>query len=299
MIFWMTGLSGSGKSTIATGVAQLRLVEVLEGDQCRRGLCKGLGYSPRDRQENLRRIAHLAACLSRHTDVLVACITPYESARQMVRSICGEMRLVYVKASVEVCRRRDPKGLYARADRGELPLFTGVGDVFEPPQQPDLVLDTENETPEQSIERLLRCVRGREHAYSLFIGRWQPFHLGHEHIIRKELAKGKKVAVAVRDTPLSQSDPFPTPVRLAMIRAVFAPEVACGDVVVFPMVDIDSVIVGRGVGYNVRSSDVPDTMAGVSSTEIRRRMTTGGPWQELVPAPVAELLGRLPQSPLP
>ena len=86
MIYWMTGLSGSGKTTIAEGVHELQVVEVLEGDSLRNGLCKGLGYSANDRTENLRRIAHLAVHLNRHTDVIVACITPYESVRKIIRS---------------------------------------------------------------------------------------------------------------------------------------------------------------------------------------------------------------------
>jgi adenylyl-sulfate kinase len=161
MVYWMTGLSGSGKTTIAQGVAERHAVEVLDGDRLRRGPCAGLGFSPEDRRENLRRAAHMAAALSPHVDVIVACITPYESARDMVRRICPDVRLVYVKASVEECRRRDPKGLYARADRGEISGLTGVDDPFDPPAAADLVLDTERHTPAECVDALLRFISGQ------------------------------------------------------------------------------------------------------------------------------------------
>ena len=159
MIYWMIGLSGAGKSTMALALKALHPIEVLEGDACRKGICRDLGFSHADRMENLRRIAHLAAYLNQHTDVIVACITPYESVREMVQSICGDLRFVYIQASVAECRKRDPKGLYAKSDRGEIADLSGVGDAFEPPACPDLLLDTERETAEQCIQRLLRYVR--------------------------------------------------------------------------------------------------------------------------------------------
>ena len=291
MIYWMIGLSGAGKSTIAQGLKRLHLVEALEGDACRRGLCRDLGYSPQDRTENLRRIAHLAVHLSKHTDVIVACITPYESVREMVRSICGDLRFIYVNASVAECRRRDPKGLYAKADRGDIADLSGVGDAFEPPRSPDLVLDTEQETADQSIRRLLRYVQEqKEEAYSLFIGRWQPFHMGHDYIIRKQLKIGKRVAIAVRDTVLDDQNPFPLPLVIESIQTLFKGEIENGRVAVFPIVDIESINIGRAVGYDIISADVPEAVASFSATEIRRRIREGEPWAECVPAPVLEVL---------
>jgi adenylylsulfate kinase len=155
----MTGLSGSGKSTIAEGAAEQCDVEILDGDSVRQGLCSNLGFSGEDRRENLRRIAHLAEFLNKYTDVIVACITPYESVREMVRSICTDVRVVYIDASLSECEKRDPKGLYARARRGEISGMTGIDDPFEAPQDPDLILDTEKHSPEQCTGVFVRYMR--------------------------------------------------------------------------------------------------------------------------------------------
>lgn len=292
MIYWMTGLSGSGKTTIAKGVEKLRPVEVLEGDTLRDGLCKGLGYSPAGRTENLRRIAHLATYLNKYTDVIVACITPYESARKMVRSLCVDLRTVFIKASLAECIKRDPKGLYVRAQRGEIGDLTGLGDIFEPPHDADLVIETEKQTPAESIAELLRYMCADCKRYALFVGRWQPFHRGHDHLLRKQLRAGKDVAIAVRDTPLGRDDPFPLPIRIQIIRAAFKDEVEAGRVIVFPIVDVESVNIGRNVGYHVNEVEVPNDVKSISASEIRRLMVRGEQWRQLVPATTVEILER-------
>ena len=162
---WFTGLSGAGKSTVATLVErELRerreRVEVLDGDVVREGLCRGLGFSKEDRDENIRRIALVADLLSRNgVYTITAAISPYREARQAARALMGERFVeIYVKASVEECARRDVKGLYEKAFRGEIAGFTGVTDPYEEPLAPELVLDTERETPEQSAARVLAFV---------------------------------------------------------------------------------------------------------------------------------------------
>ncbi len=147
---WLTGLSGSGKSTLSHRVEKL-LVErgvfayVLDGDNVRQGLNRDLGFSPDDRQENIRRIGEVAKLF---TDagaiVLTAFISPYRSDRDGVRARMapGDFIEVHVAASLEVCESRDPKGLYARARKGEIPEFTGVSAPYEPPEAPELRVDT-------------------------------------------------------------------------------------------------------------------------------------------------------------
>jgi adenylylsulfate kinase len=159
---WLTGLSGSGKSTVARLVAaELRArgsrVEVLDGDVVRRLLCADLGFTREDRETNVRRIAFVADLLSRNgVTAIAAVISPYRDARERVRGVLGERFVeVYVRASVEVCARRDVKGLYRRAFAGELPRFTGVSDPYEEPRDPEIVLDTETQTPEQSAATVL------------------------------------------------------------------------------------------------------------------------------------------------
>jgi adenylyl-sulfate kinase len=164
---WFTGLPASGKSTLARLVAEVLLargerVEVLDGDEIRRNLSFGLGYSRADREENLRRIAFVADLLSRNgVYAITAAISPYRAVRDEVRLRMGERFVeIYLDASLEVCARRDPKGLYAKAFAGQIANFTGVSDPYEPPLQPELTLHTAVEAPEASAARVLAYVDG-------------------------------------------------------------------------------------------------------------------------------------------
>jgi adenylylsulfate kinase len=161
---WFTGLSGSGKSTIAGIVGpeleeRGRKVEYLDGDVVRTHLSKGLGFSKEDRDTNIERIGWVASRLARHgAAVLVSAISPYEETRRKARAMAEEFGAfveVYVEASVEECARRDVKGLYEKAFAGEIKEFTGVSDPYEPPPSPELVIRTEEEGPERSAERVL------------------------------------------------------------------------------------------------------------------------------------------------
>jgi adenylylsulfate kinase len=164
---WFTGLSGAGKTTIAHLVgpeleARGHLVEYLDGDTVRTHLSKGLGFSKEDRDTNIERIGWVAGRLVRHgAAVICAAISPYEETRAHARKSVeefGPFVEVYVKASVEECARRDVKGLYEKAFAGEIKGFTGVDDPYEEPSNPEIVLDTESLTPEESanvvVERL-------------------------------------------------------------------------------------------------------------------------------------------------
>jgi 3',5'-nucleoside bisphosphate phosphatase len=165
---WLTGLSGSGKSTVGRLAAgQLRdgghRVEVLDGDDVRQNLCAGLGFSREDRDVNVRRIAWVADLLARNGVVtFVAAVSPYRQPRDEARARMGERFVeVHVKASVEECERRDVKGLYEKARSGQIDGFTGVSDPYEEPVAPELVLDTERETPAESAARLIALVGER------------------------------------------------------------------------------------------------------------------------------------------
>ena len=166
---WFTGLSGSGKSTITTHlVKELRKrgskLEVLDGDVVRENLSKGLGFSKEDRDTNIRRIAFVANLLSRNeVPVITAAISPYRDIRDEARQMMGDRFVeAYVKASVETCEQRDVKGLYAKARSGEIKEFTGVSDPYEPPQDPELVLETERQSPEESAKQILVYLEERE-----------------------------------------------------------------------------------------------------------------------------------------
>jgi adenylyl-sulfate kinase len=159
---WFTGLSGAGKTTITNVlVKELRArgsrLEVLDGDIVRENLSKGLGFSKEDRDTNIRRVAFVADLLSRNgVPVITAAISPYREIRDEARAkMDGRFIEAYVKASVEECERRDVKGLYAKARAGEIKEFTGVSDPYEAPEDPELVIDTEAQTPEESAHQII------------------------------------------------------------------------------------------------------------------------------------------------
>jgi adenylyl-sulfate kinase len=158
---WLTGLSGVGKSTIANLLADRfrgkgAKVEVLDGDALRTTLCKGLGFSRGDREENIRRIAFLCELLNRH-DVMtiVAAISPYRTGREEARKKIPKFIEVYLTCPLEVLIKRDTKGLYQRALTGQIPNFTGVSDPYEPPLAPDLTIDTSQESSTEAVERVI------------------------------------------------------------------------------------------------------------------------------------------------
>ena len=157
---WFTGLPSSGKSTIARILErQFRdwnlKVELLDGDVIRTNLSKGLSFSKEDRDANIKRIGFVCHLLSRNEVVAIAsAISPYREVRDYNRRMIGNFVEVYVKASVEECEKRDVKGLYKKARAGEIKGFTGVDDPYEEPLHPEVICDTENETPEQSAQKV-------------------------------------------------------------------------------------------------------------------------------------------------
>jgi adenylylsulfate kinase len=158
---WFTGLSGSGKTTISEIVERElrnreRPVEVLDGDIVRTNLSKGLSFSWDDRNINVLRIGFVANLLTRNgVGVVVSAISPYKEARDQVRRRIVDFVEVFVDAPLEVCADRDVKGLYKKAFAGEIQQFTGVSDPYEPPNAPDLVLKTAEETPEESAQKVI------------------------------------------------------------------------------------------------------------------------------------------------
>ena len=168
IVVWLCGLSGSGKSTIANAAERVlhqqgRFTTILDGDNLRTGLNSNLTFTDQDRLENIRRISEVAKIfVSQGIITFVSAITPRGELRDLARGILGKDLIeVYVKASYEACEARDVKGLYAKAARGEIAHFTGKDGSFEPPQDPDLILDTEATSIEDAAFELLETIRER------------------------------------------------------------------------------------------------------------------------------------------
>jgi len=158
---WFTGLPSSGKSTVArllerTLTEQGWRVEVLDGDEVRQRLSRGLGFSKADRDENIRRIAYVAKLITHCGGIAITCaISPYRELRAQAREEIGQFVEVYVKCPLEVCIARDVKGLYAKALRGEIQNFTGLSDPYEEPLRPEITLETDRESPEESAGKVV------------------------------------------------------------------------------------------------------------------------------------------------
>lgn len=169
-LIWLTGLSGSGKSSVALAVEEA-LIERgvntyrLDGDNARFGLCKDLGFSPEDRTENIRRIGEVAKLfVDAGSIVVTAFISPYRADRDIVRASQadpGDFIEVFVNCPLEICEQRDPKGLYKRARAGEIKNFTGISAPYEAPENPEFVLPTGEQTLEESVDSLIQFLADR------------------------------------------------------------------------------------------------------------------------------------------
>jgi adenylylsulfate kinase len=166
LVVWFTGLSGSGKSTIAVEVERIltsegKTVYLLDGDNLRHGLNSDLGFSAEDRNENIRRVTEVAALFKDAGIItLVSFISPFHRMRELAREKIGRDNFIeiYVKADLETCRKRDPKGLYLKAQSGMIEKFTGVTDVYEEPEKPDLIVDTALLSIAESTGKVLETI---------------------------------------------------------------------------------------------------------------------------------------------
>lgn len=168
-VLWFTGLSGSGKSTLSQAIEE-RLHKlgyrtiILDGDNVRNGLCSDLGFSLKDRSENIRRVGEVAKLfVEAGVLTLAAFISPLQKDRAFVRSILGDSEYfeIYCQCSLTICEARDVKGIYKKARAGKVSDFTGIDSVYEEPVNPDLILDTANQTIEQSIDKVFAFLRAK------------------------------------------------------------------------------------------------------------------------------------------
>jgi len=175
-VIWLTGLSASGKTTIALQLAtKLRehdfKVELLDGDAIRKELSADLGFSRQDRREQIRRVVYLCKLLSKNgITCIVSVISPYRDLRNLAREEIRKVSPfieVFVKCSLESCIKRDPKGLYKKALSGEISNFTGLQDPYEEPLSPDVIVNTDSETVEECVDKIISAIKIREEPVSL------------------------------------------------------------------------------------------------------------------------------------
>lgn len=165
---WFTGLSGSGKTTIAAALEkELKQggcrVERLDGDEIREHFCRDLGFSREDRDENIRRVSYLAKLLTRNDIITLCCfVSPYRKAREEARALIGDFAEIFINTPLAVCEERDVKGLYARARKGELPAFTGVSDPYEPPLSPELEIKTNSQSVDEAVSAIIDYLQAQK-----------------------------------------------------------------------------------------------------------------------------------------
>ena len=266
-VIWLTGLSGAGKTTIAMAAAERYGCEVLDGDTIR-DFFSNHDFSHEGRKRHLLGIARMAKMISKHTHVVCSFITPYEDVREEILEILPDNAImVHVSTSLELCEERDAKGLYAKARSGEISNFTGISDPFDEPKCAHFSLDSsgdEGNTINNLVDRLASFFEKPRAV--LLPGRWQPLHVGHEWLIQRELDQGKRVVVGIRDTPVTENDPFSADLRKRMIEHRYEAE----DVEAWIMPDIEAISYGRKVGYEVRETDdIPPEVFEVSATGVR------------------------------
>ena len=163
---WLTGLSGAGKTTIAQEISKRlrksRHIEVMDGDEIRRGLSSDLGFSKEDRNEHNKRVIFCAKLLARNgVIVIVALISPYRETRAYAKEQVQNTFEVFVKAPLDVCIERDPKGLYKKALAGEIKQFTGIDDPYEEPLEPDVIVETDKENVKESVDKILLHIQNK------------------------------------------------------------------------------------------------------------------------------------------
>ena len=241
--------------------------EVLDGDTIR-DFFSNHDFSHEGRKRHLLGIARMAKMISKHTHVVCSFITPYEDVREEILEILPDNAImVHVSTSLELCEERDAKGLYAKARSGEISNFTGISDPFDEPKCAHISLDSSGEEGKSVDDLVDQLAHYFEKSRAVLLpGRWQPLHLGHEWLIQRELDQGKRVVVGIRDTPVSEADPFSADMRKRMIEHRYEGE----DVEAWIMPDIEAISYGRKVGYDVRETDdIPPEVFEVSATGVR------------------------------
>lgn len=294
-VIWLTGLPGSGKTSIAERLhSHFSDAVHLDGDKVRKGLSSDLGFSIEERDENIRRIAEMAKLLlDQGKTVIVSVISPTHSERAQAKAIIGSAFFeVFVDAPLEVCKARDAKGMYRLAEKGAIDNFTGISSVYEPPASADIHIKTAELSIDACIFRLMAALQSPSfhEPHLAFIGRWCPFHKGHAALIFKarEMQPQAPILILVRHTAF---DFYHALYRKQMVECGLKALNLAATVQIIP--DISTLNWGRDVGYKPQFIEVDGNAKGISATEIRQKMQAGDcSWRDLVCPGVAEFIER-------
>ena len=267
-IIWLTGLPCSGKTTIAHELAKHINAEILDGDDIR-SIIGNKDFSTEGRRQHMLMVAEMATRFSRYTHVIVALVSPIKSVRDEIKEKYPNVVEIFINCNPKECMRRDVKGLYKKALAGQLPQFTGVSDPYEPPTDA-LEIPSDKLNINESVQLILDNYFLPK-KYSIFIGRFQPLHNGHISLIRKVLDEGKRVCVALRQTPIDKNNPYSVPERMEMFQQVFGDTVK---IIVIP--DIEDVCYGREVGWSIREIRLDSQIEAISATAIRTALEKTG-----------------------
>lgn len=243
-IIWLTGHSGAGKTSVAKEILKITPCVILDGDDMRKSISLNAGFSREDRENHNLKVARLAKILSQHNLVVVSVIAPMKSTREKINKICSPF-WVFIKRTLP---KRD-EHFYEKS----LDYFTIDHDKF---------------TARDSAEKILYQYKNNK-KYSLFIGRFQPLHQGHIKLIRTVLDEGKNVCIGLRDTPISETDPYDKFQRITMFEKNFEIEIASGKMKVWLIPDIEEVCYGRNVGWGIRQIKLDEKTEAISATQIR------------------------------
>jgi len=293
---FLTGIPCSGKTTIAKELMKYYpRVQLLDGDEIRdTPISAGAGFTPEDRKRHLLRVGYLAKMfVDQGIWTICSFVSPLKEVRNEIRSMFkeGDFLEIYVDPGIEECKKRDVKGMYAKAIKGEIKNFTGISAPYEAPDNPELVIDTskESETVEVSAARILEIASPFDDPVSIFIGRWNGvYHNGHDHIVHEPLKKGRRVLMLIRNVEPDEKNPMTASEVKEMLDFRFQDDSRV-ETMIIP--DVKSVEYGRGVGYEVNEIKVDKKIAGISGTECRKLIAEGNDsWKEFVPGRIVEFL---------
>lgn len=273
-IIWLTGLPCSGKTTIANELGRHINAEILDGDDIR-SIIDNQDFSVEGRRKHMMMVAEMAFRFSKYTSVIVALVSPIKFVRDEIKSKYQNIIEVFVKCGIEECVRRDTKGLYKKAIAGGIKDFTGISAPYE---EPVGVLKVE--TDKLGVQESVSLILGnyfKPKQYSVFIGRYQPLHQGHVKLISRVLEEGKDVCVALRQTPINESNPYSVKEREEMFKKEFGDRVK---IVVIP--DVDEVCYGRKVGWGIREIRLDPIIEIISATQIRENQRPQGGHKNIV-----------------